>query len=151
MRISDWSSDGCSSDLGVVANVADEVVVMYHGEIVESGAAEDIFQTPQHPYLRALLRAVPRFYMRPGERLVPIREIRQQGDSSFFGKATVHDTSGGGPLLKVEHVSKSFSIRKAGLLGGDTSGTVLAVDDVSRSEEHTSELQSLMRNSYAVV
>src|SRR3546814_20803288 len=69
--------------------------------------------------------------MRPGERLVPIREIRQQGDSSFFGKATVHDTSGGGPLLKVEHVSKSFSIRKAGLLGGDTSGTVLAVDDVS--------------------
>src|SRR3546814_15790512 len=69
--------------------------------------------------------------MRPGERLVPIREIRQQGDSSFFGKATVHDTSGGGPLLKVEHVSKSFSIRKAGLLGGATSGTVLAVDDVS--------------------
>src|SRR3546814_12324697 len=65
-------------DLGVVANVADEVVVMYHGEIVESGAAEDIFQTPQHPYLRALLRAVPRFYMRPGERLVPIREIRSE-------------------------------------------------------------------------
>src|SRR3546814_20930607 len=58
-------------------------------------------------------------------------EIRQQGDSSFFGKATVHDTSGGGPLLKVEHFSKSFSIRKAGLLCGDTSGTVLAVDDVS--------------------
>src|SRR3546814_13293593 len=50
---------------------------------------------------------------------------------SFFGKATLHDTAGGGPLLQVEHVSKSFSIRKAGLLGCDTAGTVLAVDDVS--------------------
>ena len=38
-------------DLGVVANMADEVVVIYHGEIMESGPAEDIFRRPEHPYL----------------------------------------------------------------------------------------------------
>ena len=62
-------------DLGVVANVAEEIVVMYHGEVMESGTLDDIFARARHPYLRALLRAVPRFDMQPGERLVPIREI----------------------------------------------------------------------------
>ena len=62
-------------DLGVVANVAEEIVVMYRGEVMESGTLDDIFRAPRHPYLKALLRAVPRFDMKPGERLVPIREI----------------------------------------------------------------------------
>ncbi len=129
-------------DLGVVANVADEVVVMYHGEIMESGSAEDIFRNPQHPYLKALLRAVPRFHMEPGERLVPIREIKQENTGGFLAEAA----QGAGPkasagaaakaragtILKVEHVSKSFTIRKSGLLGsGGEAGSLLAVDDVS--------------------
>ncbi|MEO3427875.1 ABC transporter ATP-binding protein [Pelagibius sp. CAU 1746] len=118
-------------DLGVVANVADEVVVMYHGEVMERGALEDIFHDPQHPYLKALLRAVPRFHMKPGERLVPIREIRQRDDSAFLGKNKAHDNHGGGTLLKVEHVSKNFTIRKAGLFNSDKDGSLLAVDDVS--------------------
>ncbi|MYE02140.1 MAG: ABC transporter ATP-binding protein, partial [Alphaproteobacteria bacterium] len=50
-------------DLGVVANMADELVVMYHGRIVEAGSAEDVFRRAGHPYLKALLRAVPRFHM----------------------------------------------------------------------------------------
>ena len=41
----------------------------------ESGALDDIFSRAGHPYLRALLRAVPRFDMRPGERLTPLRDI----------------------------------------------------------------------------
>ena len=53
-------------DLGIVANMADEVVVMYHGKVVESGTVEDIFRDPRHPYLKALMRAVPRFNMAPG-------------------------------------------------------------------------------------
>ncbi len=56
-------------DLGVVANMADEVVVIYHGEIMEAGTAEDIFRRPTHPYLKALLHALPHFNMKPGERL----------------------------------------------------------------------------------
>ncbi len=64
-------------DLGVVANVAEEVVVMYRGRVMESGTLEDLFGDPRHPYLKALLGAVPHFDMKPGERLKPLREIRQ--------------------------------------------------------------------------
>ena len=62
-------------DLGVVANMAEEVIVMYHGKVMESGTLDDIFHHPSHPYLEALLRAVPRFHMKPNERLTPLREI----------------------------------------------------------------------------
>lgn len=46
-------------DLGVVAQVADRVAVMYAGQVVESGTASDIFNAPKHPYTRSLLRAMP--------------------------------------------------------------------------------------------
>ena len=62
-------------DLGVVANMAEEVVVAHHGRVVEAGTLDDIFMQPGHPYLKALLKAVPHFDMKPGERLKPIREI----------------------------------------------------------------------------
>ena len=52
-------------DLGVVANVADEVVVIYRGRVMEAGSRDDFFRRPQHPYLQALMRAVPRFAMAP--------------------------------------------------------------------------------------
>ena len=47
-------------DMGVVAEVADRVVVMFKGVIVEQGLSVDIFHNPQHPYTRALINAVPR-------------------------------------------------------------------------------------------
>ncbi|HEX6559029.1 MAG TPA: ABC transporter ATP-binding protein, partial [Longimicrobiales bacterium] len=47
-------------DLGVVAQVCDRVVVMYAGEVVEQGTAQDIFTNPRHPYTEGLMRAVPR-------------------------------------------------------------------------------------------
>ena len=68
-------------DLGVVANMAEEVVVMHRGRVMESGAVEDIFRKARHPYLKALLRAVPRFNMKPGERLTPIREVQVNDES----------------------------------------------------------------------
>ncbi|WP_299345581.1 ABC transporter ATP-binding protein [uncultured Maritalea sp.] len=46
-------------DMGVVAEIADRVVVMYQGEVVEEGLVEDIFDAPKHPYTKALLSAVP--------------------------------------------------------------------------------------------
>lgn len=49
-----------SHDLGVIEHIADRVVVMYLGRIVESGPAEEIFANPQHPYSRALIDGVPR-------------------------------------------------------------------------------------------
>ena len=47
-------------DLGVVAEIADEVVVMYLGRVVEQGTVEQIFYTPHHPYTRDLLSSLPR-------------------------------------------------------------------------------------------
>lgn len=59
-------------DLGVVAETADDVVVMYAGQVVESSSASVIFSDPRHPYTQALLRSVPSFGMTPGHRLVAI-------------------------------------------------------------------------------
>lgn len=58
-------------DLGIVANFATDILVMYAGKIVERGSAYDIFYHPAHPYTKALLRAVPRLDMN-GEELETI-------------------------------------------------------------------------------
>jgi peptide/nickel transport system ATP-binding protein len=118
-------------DLGVVANVAEQVVVMYHGKVVESGALEDIFRHPGHPYLQALLRAVPRFNRQPGERLVPIRDypradarrLLARDDAPSIGDKTT-------PLVEVRGLTKSYAVRGAGLLKGGGGMTVRAVDQV---------------------
>src|SRR5262249_59865646 len=49
-----------SHDLGVIAEVAETVAVMYAGKIVEIGPAMDVFHNPKHPYTEGLLRSVPR-------------------------------------------------------------------------------------------
>jgi peptide/nickel transport system ATP-binding protein len=59
-------------DLGVVAEIADDICVMYAGRIVERGTTEDIFHSPQHPYTWGLLRSIPRLDNPRGEELVPI-------------------------------------------------------------------------------
>ena len=48
-----------SHDMGIVREICDRVAVMYLGEIVEIGPTEDVFETPQHPYTRALLSSIP--------------------------------------------------------------------------------------------
>jgi peptide/nickel transport system ATP-binding protein len=59
-------------DLGVVAEIADEIAVMYAGRIVERGTAKQIFDAPQHPYTWGLLKSIPRLDSPRGEELVPI-------------------------------------------------------------------------------
>jgi oligopeptide/dipeptide ABC transporter ATP-binding protein len=59
-------------DLGVVAAMATDVVVMYLGRVVEQGPVDAIFHAPRHPYTRALLRSIPRIRSRSRERLTPI-------------------------------------------------------------------------------
>jgi peptide/nickel transport system ATP-binding protein len=119
-------------DLGVVANVAEEIVVMYRGEVVESGTLEDIFRHPEHPYLRALLHAVPRFDMKPGERLVPIREIASGEAPHLMAEKAQWPPGPSRPLLECTGLRKAFTIRKAGLFSGARAAArVIAVDDVS--------------------
>ncbi|MEM7778473.1 MAG: ABC transporter ATP-binding protein [Pseudomonadota bacterium] len=59
-------------NLGVVARYADRVNVMYAGQIVESGTAEEIYTHPRHPYTLALLRSIPRMDLPRGMRLEPV-------------------------------------------------------------------------------
>lgn len=60
-------------DLGVVAEVAEDVAVMYMGKVVEAGDVYSIFEDPSHPYTRALLKSVPRIGVTTGARLPAIR------------------------------------------------------------------------------
>lgn len=59
-------------DLGVVAGIADRVIVMYAGEVVETGTKHEIFKNPQHPYTRGLMRSMPRLDQKKDEPLIPI-------------------------------------------------------------------------------
>lgn len=59
-------------DLGIVAGMADRVLVMYAGKIVEKGSVEAIFSQPAHPYTQALLRSLPRLDMDKNKKLIPI-------------------------------------------------------------------------------
>ncbi|MEM8915326.1 MAG: ABC transporter ATP-binding protein, partial [Pseudomonadota bacterium] len=114
-------------DLGVVANVADEIVVLYRGEVMERGSLDDIFLRAEHPYLKALLNAVPRFHMKDGERLQPIREIEVTSSSLFTGERRTGET--GEPILKVQGLSKTFRTRNIGIRS--EMRVVHAVNDVS--------------------
>jgi peptide/nickel transport system ATP-binding protein len=59
-------------DLGVIAEMADDVVVMYLGRVVEEGPVDDIFHAPKHPYTRALLRSIPSVDSPPRRKLPTI-------------------------------------------------------------------------------
>ena len=59
-------------DLGVIAEMATDVAVMYLGRVVEQAPVDAIFHAPKHPYTRALLRSIPRMRSRSRERLTPI-------------------------------------------------------------------------------
>lgn len=59
-------------DLGVVADMAERIIVMYAGKVVETGAVDDIFYNPRHPYTWGLLKSVPRLDAENKEDLIPI-------------------------------------------------------------------------------
>ena len=56
-------------DLGVIAAIADRVVVMYGGQIVEQAAVKDLFANPRHPYTSALLKTIPALHGQRAPRL----------------------------------------------------------------------------------
>jgi len=120
-------------DLGVVANMADEVVVVYHGCVMESGSTRDIFANPEHPYLKALLKAIPHFNMKEGERLVPLREIKHQAGELLRNTDPERQVSDEGPILSVRNISKSYLNRsqKSLFKSSDSLRPVRAVDNVS--------------------
>ena len=123
-------------DLGVVANMADEVVVIYQGRIMESGTVASIFRNPTHPYLKGLMGAIPHFDMEEGERLRPLREIETGGAkvlSQMPGTVKTDDRAEAKPevLLSVRGLRKTFGARKSGGWLQATPVMAPAVDGVS--------------------
>ena len=92
-------------DFGVVADIADRVVVMQQGRVVEAGTADQVLRAPQHEYTRGLIRAVPRLY---------------SGNSDQHARPT---------LVQVEHLHKSYRARGVSLFA--KRNRTMALNDVS--------------------
>ncbi|MGE8705072.1 MAG: dipeptide ABC transporter ATP-binding protein [Achromobacter sp.] len=113
-------------DMGVVAEVADRVLVMYRGDKVEEGGSDEIFARPQHAYTRALLSAVPRLGAMQGtdepapfpllkvDEAVRVPNPAQLVDTPVAAPSTVRRENG--PVLKVRDLTTSFDIT-GGILG----------------------------------
>ncbi|KGM32532.1 ABC transporter ATP-binding protein [Inquilinus limosus] len=116
-------------DMGVVAEVADRVVVMYQGRKVEEGPTERIFTAPQHPYTKALLSAVPKLGSLQGQPL-PARFPLVRVDGSKEPPPAPQDTvRAGSPLLEVDQLSTRFDVRRG--VFGKLVARVHAVEQVS--------------------
>lgn len=91
-------------DMGVVAEIADRVIVMRHGERVEAGETTALFRSPQAPYTRTLLDAVPRLGAGAPVYAAPAP------DRSVSGKAA--EIASDGKVLRVENLVTRFPVRK---------------------------------------
>ncbi|CAB3892726.1 Glutathione import ATP-binding protein GsiA [Achromobacter deleyi] len=119
-------------DMGVVAEMADDVVVMLRGKKVEQGTVEEIFRAPKHPYTRALLAAVPRLGSLTGRDL-PLRTPQTvlEGDTlREVGETREQDTARyDEPVLRVEKLTTRFDVGHN--LFGRVTHRVHAVEEVS--------------------
>ncbi|WP_293575724.1 ABC transporter ATP-binding protein [Phaeobacter sp.] len=111
-------------DMGVVAQIADRVVVMYRGDKIEEGPVEAIFDAPQQAYTRALLAAVPRLGEMQGTTLPEPMKLVGEAQSTSAPITGTDDV-----LLKVENLKVRFAV-KGGLLRRHVAN-VHAVEDVS--------------------
>ena len=122
-------------DLGVVANMADEVIVLHNGKIVESGTRNDLFRNPQHEYVKALFKAVPRIGLSQNERLKPIHGIERNHEVFFTPSAANTRTRSPicieAPLLKVRNLHKVFYFKRSKWLRKSLDHSVTAVNEVS--------------------
>jgi len=123
-------------DLGLVAEIADKVIVMYKGEVVETGNIKEIFLSPKHPYTKALLSCRPDAASK-GKRLPVISDFLDN-NSDLRNKAKVNEEISnipqlpiGNELLNVENLKVYFPIKKN--FFGKILKEFKAVDDVSFS------------------
>jgi glutathione transport system ATP-binding protein len=135
-------------DMGVVAEMADEVVVMWKGRKVEEGPVREIFANPQHPYTRTLLAAVPKLGSMAGEEFpkrMPLT-VLQDGKPAVIGEERVQDTAqyDEKPLLSVKDLFVRFDIKKN--LFGKATHRLSAVQKVS-FDIHPGETLALVGES----
>jgi peptide/nickel transport system ATP-binding protein len=122
-------------DLGVVAEMADEIAVMYAGRIVEQARADTVFNAPEHPYTWGLLSSIPRMDAPRGEELVPISGrppslIHLPGGCSFHPRC---------PYVRDAHRRVEPSLEP---VNGDPGHTVACLLDSSTRRRLWGELQA---------
>ncbi|MEM1309193.1 MAG: ABC transporter ATP-binding protein [Cyanobacteria bacterium P01_H01_bin.153] len=139
-------------DLGIIAEIADQVAVMYQGKIVEYGSVWEIFSNPQHPYTKGLLacRPTPNQRLRQLPTVADFMEVVPDTNGALQIREKLQDANGvkahetvitaaesaarleaitqQGPLLKVENLQVAYPIRG---VFGNTQRYVMAVNDVS--------------------
>jgi peptide/nickel transport system ATP-binding protein len=117
-------------DLGVVGEIADRVVVMYKGKIVEQNTRDNIFSHPRHPYTKALLACRPALHSK-GERLPVVSDFMEGGRKYEVQntKYKIQSTKYEKTLLSVENLKVYFPSKKTFL--GKILTYTKAVDDVS--------------------
>ena len=120
-------------DMGVVAEIADRVIVMYKGDIVERGHCRDIFHSPQHSYTKKLISSVPRLGSMEGE-LKPKKFELSKNLTNTKKKKSISQTinfdrkrSSKEPLLRVKNLEKLFYVKN---YFTKTEGNVHAVDNI---------------------
>jgi len=120
-------------DMGVVAEVADRVLVMFRGDKVEEGACQPLFAQPQQPYTRALMAAVPRLGAMQGHVLPARFALPGQEASDSVASLTAVDTvrRDQPPVLQVEGLVTRFPLRGGWL--GRVTRQVHAVEQLSFS------------------
>ena len=118
-------------DLGVVANMADEVIVLYHGEVMEAGNVYDIFRDPQHPYLKALLNAVPSLTSDTQTKLQSLRDIKHTIPQSMQEDKIDRGKVMGETMIEVKGLHKKFVTKKSGGWFNKKNNEVVAVDNMN--------------------
>ena len=111
-------------DLGVVAQIADDVAVLFHGEVVEKGTVREIFENPKHPYTQGLIACRPSLDKRL-HKLPTVSDFLQAHDNGLpspnetFAIVTAEERAErhqqlyqGEPLIRLEHLSKKYPLRK---------------------------------------
>ena len=110
-------------DLGLAAERAEKVVVMYKGQVVEAGPALELLQNPQHPYTKRLVASAPSL----ASRRIQVAKEEGEADPSVL-LAQGEEVAGSDDVIKAEHLTKVYKLRE-GALGRSTD--FKAVDDVS--------------------
>jgi peptide/nickel transport system ATP-binding protein len=138
-------------DLGVISEIADRVIVMYHGKIVEQGTVFEIFNNPKHPYTKGLLACRPKLDIRlkvlpvvsdfmerdrEGNFIEKNSKFNSLGQAILFNYVTEDDLDERNaqlalkePQLRVKNLKTWFPIKKG--LFGKVTGHIKAVDEVS--------------------
>jgi peptide/nickel transport system ATP-binding protein len=124
-----------SHDLGVVAEVADKVIVMYKGSIVETGVPAEIYNNPRHPYTKALLACRPALHEK-GERLPVVSDFMEGKIKDIHEKLEIKEEIPGRPtahretsLLSVQNLKVWFPAKNK--FFGKSTEFIKAVNDVS--------------------